>query len=52
MMVIRKMILFLVALHLSLSFDCIHDHFTRNVTKHFVNDLTDGRMLQSSNRER
>ena len=51
-MVIGKMILFVMVLDLALGLDCVHDHFTRNATKHFVNDLTDGRMLQSENKGR
>lgn len=28
--------------------DCVHDHFAHNTTKHFYDDLTDARLLQTA----
>jgi hypothetical protein len=46
----------LIALLLSLvlatqisSHDCQHDELSRNTTKHYLNDLTDARLLQTNN---
>lgn len=40
-------ILLLVALARTIppSYGCIHDEFAANTTKHFLNDLTDKRLL-------
>lgn len=33
---------------MGLGYDCQHDHHARNLTKHFLNDLTEGRLLQGA----
>ena len=44
----EKIILSLILVVLTISHECQHDVISRDTPKHYLNDLTDGRLLQGS----
>ncbi len=44
----QKIVLIFCFLALALAHECQHDVISRDTPKHYLNDLTDGRLLQGT----